>query len=47
MRGKVPNVVPLGFYDHFKATVDQTLPIKGHGIYIRLQARILAQSGHP
>src|SRR5689334_11347913 len=30
----------LSFYDHFKAAIDHTLPVKRHGVYVRLQARI-------
>src|SRR6185437_10960704 len=31
---------PSRFYNHFKAAVDHALPIKGHGVYVRLHARI-------
>src|SRR5690242_21511920 len=33
-------IAPLSLYDHFKAAVDQALPVKGHGVYVRLYARI-------
>src|SRR5262249_13050629 len=31
---------PSSLYNHLKAAVDHALPIKGHGVYIRLHARI-------
>jgi hypothetical protein len=37
---KASRVAPLSLYDHFEAAVDHALPVKGHRVYVGLEARI-------